>query len=125
MPGIIRKLGQVGLPVRNLERAILFYRDILGLPYIWSDAHMAFFEVADTRLIISIPESPVVDHPGSVLYFDVANIDEAVVILGTRGVVFNDAPHHIGNLGDIAVWMTFFHDTEDNLLALQCERPIR
>lgn len=125
MSELIRKLGQVALPARDLDRAITFYRDMLGLPYIWSNAHMAFFQMQESRLLIEIPEAPEFDHPGSVLYFDVADIDEAVRNLTARGLVFDDLPHHIGDLGDVAVWMTFFHDPEGNLLALQCERPVQ
>lgn len=122
MSGLIRKLGQVALPVRDLDRAITFYQNILGLSYIWSNAHLAFFQMGETRLLLELPESPEFDHPGSVLYFDVGDMDEAVNALSARGLVFDDRPHHIGDLGDVAVWMTFFHDSEGNLLALQCER---
>lgn len=124
MSELIRKMGQVALPARNLDRAIAYYRDVLGLPYIWHNARLALFQVQETRLLIEIPEVPEFDHPGSVIYFDVADIEEAVRELEHRGVVFDDVPHHIGDLGDAAVWMTFFHDPEGNMLALQCERPI-
>ena len=120
----IRRLGQVALPAHNLDRAIAFYRDVLHLPFIWNNDHLAFFQVHDTRLLIEIPEAPEFDHPGSVLYFDVADIEGAVRDLEGRGVVFSTAPHHIGDIGSTAVWMAFFHDSEENLLALQCERPV-
>ena len=123
MSGLIQKLGQVALPVRDLNRAIAFYRDVLGLPFIWGNSNLAFFQMHETRLLLERPEAPEFDHPGSVLYFEVADIDEAVRHLKDRGLAFDDASHHIGDLGEVAVWMTFFHDTEGNVLALQCERP--
>ncbi len=123
MSGLIQKLGQVALPVRDLNRPIAFYRDVLGLRFIWSNSNLAFFQMHETRLLLEIPEAPEFDHPGSVLYFAVADIDEAIHHLKDRGLAFDDDPHHIGDLGEVAVWMTFFHDTEGNVLALQCEQP--
>lgn len=121
---MIRKLGQVALPAHDMDRAIAFYRDLLELPFIWRDEHLAFFQLGGLRLLIEVPESPEFDHPGSVLYFDVEDIDAATAHYKAKGVVFEDNPHHIGDLGDVAVWMTFFRDSEGNLLALQCERPL-
>lgn len=121
--GLIRKLGQVSLPARDIVRAIQFYRDTLGLPYIWNNSRMAFFQVGATRLLIELPEDPEFDR-GSILYFDVEDIDATAATLKARGVLFEDEPHHIGDLGDIAVWMTFFRDSEGNLVGLQCERSI-
>ena len=120
---MIRKLGQAALPVRDIERAKAFYRDILGLPYLWSNEHMAFFDCGGTRLLLEIPEKPEFDHPGSVLYFDVDNVHQAVEEYTARGATFMSPPHHIGDLGNVSVWMAFFRDSEDNLLALQEERP--
>lgn len=123
MEGPIRGLGQVAMPAQDMERAIAFYRDTLGLPFLWTNGQLAFFQVGSTRLLVEKPESAAFDHPGSTLYFEVEDIEEAVRELGARGVIFQGEPHHIGDLGDVAVYMIFFPDTEGNLLALQCERP--
>lgn len=123
MSSVIRQLGQVALPAHDLARSIGFYRDVLGLPFIWSNDRMAFFQVAATRLLIEIPETPAFDHPGSILYFDVADLEEAVRELQAHGLVFDDAPHLIGELGGVAVWMAFFRDPAGNVLALSCEQP--
>ena len=118
----IRRLGQVALPVQNIDRAIAFYRDALGLPFIWSNGRMAFFQLGDVRVLIDLPEEPGGPRMASVLYLDTDDLDGAVSALKGRGVVFRDDPHHIGDLGDMSVWMAFFHDSEGNLLALQEER---
>ena len=124
MPGPLRGLGQVAMPAHDMDRAISFYRDTLGLSFLWSDGRLAFFQVGPTRLLIQKPESPAFDHPGSILYFDVDDIEEAVRELKARGVVFQDEPHHVGDLGDVQVFMAFFPDPEGNLLALQAEKPL-
>ncbi len=119
----IRKLGQAALPVRDVSRAEAFYRDVLGLFHLWSNQHMAFFDCGGTRLMLEVPEKPEFDHPGSVLYFDVDSLDEAVAEYTAKGVTFVEPPHHIGDLGNVSIWMAFFRDSEGNLLALQEERP--
>ena len=123
MPGPIRGLGQVSIPAKDIKRAISFYRDTLGIPFIWNNSRMAFFQTGVTRLLVEIPEDPEFAHC-SILYFDVADIDTAVRELKGRGVIFEDEPHHIGDLGDVSVWMAFFRDSEGNFLGLQSERPI-
>jgi predicted enzyme related to lactoylglutathione lyase len=121
--GVVKGLGQVALPTHDLGRAVEFYRQVVGLPFIWANDHMAFFQMGDVRLMVEIPEAPEFDHPGSVLYLDVRDIDEAVGQLTARGVAFESGPQLVGNLGDVSVWMAFFKDPDGNLLALQSERP--
>lgn len=103
MSSAIRQLGQMALPAHDLARSIRLYRDVLGLPFIWSNDRMAFFQVAATRLLIEFPKTPAFDHPGSILYFDVADL--------------------IGELGGVAVWMACFRDPAGSGLALSCEQP--
>ncbi len=119
---LIRKLGQAALPAYDVDRAVAFYRDVLGFSYLWSNQHMAFFDCGGVRLLLEIPEKPAFDHPGSVLYFDVESVDRAVAEYTRLGVAFDAPPHHVGDLGEVSVWMAFFHDSEGNLLALQEER---
>ena len=123
MAPLVRKLGQVAIRVHDIDRAIAFYRDVLEIPFIWGNRNLAFFQCGDLRLLLDRPEGPEFDHPSSVLYLDVVDIDQAAGILMDRGVSFRDQPHHVGDLGDVAVWMAFFEDSEGNVLALQCERP--
>jgi methylmalonyl-CoA/ethylmalonyl-CoA epimerase len=117
----LARIGQIALPVRDLERAVAFYRDTLGVPFLMQvPPGLAFFDCAGTRLMLSRPERGVEGH-ASVLYFTVDDIRAAHEALTGRGVAFVDEPHLIGRLPDREVWMCFFRDSEENLLALMSE----
>ncbi len=83
--------------------------------------NLAFFDLGGVRLMLSPPEGPEHDHAGSVLYFRVADIRAAHAELSGRGVVFVDEPHAIADMGTYVLWMTFFRDSEGNLLSLMAE----
>jgi len=117
----ISRLGQVSVNVHDLDRAVSFYRDSLGLPLLFTTGNMGFFNCGGVRLMLSPPEKPEFDHPGSVLYFVVEDIKSAHKQLLAKGVSFEGEPHLIARLPDHDLWMAFFHDTEGNLLALMSE----
>lgn len=117
----ISRLGQISVNVHNPERAVAFYRDTLGLPFLFSTGHLSFFNCGGVRLMLTPPEKPEFDHPGSVLYFVVPDIEAAYRQLTAKSVHFEDKPHLIARLPDHDLWMTFFRDSEGNLLALMSE----
>ncbi|KIL42355.1 glyoxalase [Gordoniibacillus kamchatkensis] len=117
----IRKLGQVSVPVKDVARAVVFYRDVLELKLLFQTGNMAIFELDGLRLLFSVAESPEFDHPGSVLYYDVPDIHAAYELLRSRNVEFLGAPHAVGKLGATEVWMAFCRDTEGNVLAIMSE----
>lgn len=117
----LHSIGQVSVTVHDVDRAVKFYRDVLGLPFVWQTNGMAFFMCGDVRLMLSVPEGPEFDGPGSVIYYAVDDIYQAYEDLGSKGVAFKGVPHEIGKLGDVTVYMAFFNDTEGNLLAIQSE----
>lgn len=120
-PGL-SKIGQVSMNARDLDRAVRFYRDTLGIPFLFSaPPGLAFFDLDGVRLMVARPEKQEFDHPGSVLYFTVDDINHMHEVLVARGVVFQQAPHLIARLPDREVWMAFFDDTEGNTLALMSE----
>ncbi len=120
----ISKLEQVAIRVNDLARATSFYRDVLQLPHMFTAGDkLAFFDCAGTRLMLSKPEKPEFDHPGSILYFKVPDIHRAHSQLAARGVSIEDPPHLIAKMGKYDIWMLFFRDTENNLLALTADLP--
>jgi methylmalonyl-CoA/ethylmalonyl-CoA epimerase len=113
------------MTARDLDRAIVFYRDTLGLRFLFrAPPRLAFFDCDGVRLLLDVPEDKEFDHPGSILYFAVDDIRQMHQVLLARGVTFRKEPHLIARLSDREVWMAFFDDTEGNTLALMSEPRI-
>lgn len=119
----LSSIGQISLTAGDVERAKRFYRDTLGLRHLFdAPPKMTFFDCAGIRLLIGEPEDGTM-RPGSVLYFHVADIQEAHETLAGRGVEFIELPHLITRLPQGELWMAFFRDSEGNTLALQSLKP--
>jgi catechol 2,3-dioxygenase-like lactoylglutathione lyase family enzyme len=116
-PGLGR-IGQIAVNARDLDRATAFYRDRLGLPLLFQVPGMAFFRAGDLTLMLGLPSEPEFDHPASILYFDVADIEAAYGALVERGVTFRSKPHVVHRAGDRTMRRAFFDDSEGNTLAL-------
>lgn len=105
----------------DLGRAVAFYRDTLGIPFLFEVPRLAFFDLAGVRLMLSEPEEASQDPPGSILYFDVPDLEAAHRELLDRGVAFDHDPSLIAEMPDHDLWMAFFKDSEGNQLALMSE----
>src|SRR5918998_421288 len=115
----LTQIGQIAINVRDLERAVAFYRDTLGMRFLFqAPGGLAFFDVGGVRLMLGVAEKPEFNHPASILYYKVDDIDAAYLTLKERGVSFIDEPHLIAKLPSHELWMTFFRDSEENVLAL-------
>lgn len=121
MPATVTSLGQVAISTKDVPRALAFYRDALGLKFLFEAGPLAFLMCGDVRIMLSRPESPELDHPSSVLYFRVDDIHAARAELTERGVPFEDEPHLIARMPDHELWMTFFRDPDGNLHGLMSE----
>lgn len=73
----IQNIGQIAINVHDTNRALEFYRDVLGLKLLFTAGQLAFFDCAGVRLMLSPPSSPEYDHPSSILYFKVPDIQSA------------------------------------------------
>jgi catechol 2,3-dioxygenase-like lactoylglutathione lyase family enzyme len=120
------ELAQVTNVVHDIDRAVKFHRDTLGLPLLFqAPPSLAFFQIGSVRLMLSPPENAEQDHPGSVLYLKVKNIDAIHRALAGRGVKFVGKPHRVHEAADYDLWMAFFHDPDNNPMALMEEKPKR
>jgi catechol 2,3-dioxygenase-like lactoylglutathione lyase family enzyme len=121
----LHQIGQIAIPVHDLERAVEFYRDVLGMRFLFRVPNMAFFDCGNVRLMLSIPEAAEFDHRASLLYYKVGDISQAFKELSQREVEFTSEPHLVAGMEDHELWMAFFKDVDDNILALMSEVPLQ
>jgi methylmalonyl-CoA/ethylmalonyl-CoA epimerase len=117
----ITDVGQIAINAKDLQRAIGFYRDVLGLPFLFEIPNAAFFQAGPVRLMIGTAETAEFDHPASILYYRVPDIQAAFTALTAAGVQIVHEPRMIAKMPDHDLWMGFFRDSEDNVAALMSE----
>jgi methylmalonyl-CoA/ethylmalonyl-CoA epimerase len=122
VPVHLDTIGQIALTVRDVERATAFYRDTLGMKFLFSAGHLAFFQCGPTRLMLGTSEQPII-NTGTILYFKVADIEAAHTTLAASGVTFLQKPHLVAKMPDHDLWLAFLKDPDDNTLGLMCEIP--
>lgn len=115
------RIGQIAINAHDLARAVQFYRDTLGMRFLFEVPRMAFFDCGGVRLLIGLPDRAEFDHPASIIYYLVPDIRAAHETLLQRGVGFITAPHLVARLPDHELWLADFRDSEDNVLALMSE----
>ncbi len=116
-------LGQVSRTVRDIDAAVAFYRDVLGLRHLFTAGEFAFFDLDGVRLFLSASTESA-DIGDSVLYFRVADIHAAHALLVARDIVFRGEPHLIHrHPSGVEEWMAFFDDPDGGVLALMSSVP--
>src|SRR3712207_6278038 len=119
----LSKIGQIAINVHDLERAVAFYRDTLGMHFLFqAPGGLAFFDCGGVRLMLGVAEKPEFAHPASIIYYRTDDIIGAYDALRAHGVAFIDEPHLIARMPNHELWMVFFRDSEENVLALMEER---
>jgi methylmalonyl-CoA/ethylmalonyl-CoA epimerase len=122
---LVRRVGQIHVNAHDLDRAVAFYRDRVGLAFQFQVPGMAFFRCGELTLMVGLPVEPEFDHPSSILYFDVADIAEAHRAMAGRGVPFRTAPHAVHREPERELWLADFTDTEGNTMALMCWKHVK
>lgn len=120
----ITGVRQIGLTVSDVARAIPFYRDALGLPFLFSAGpNLAFLDIGGVRLMLAAPEGEFTPGLSSIIYLKVADITAAQAAMAARGVTFTAEPHLVAPMPDHDLWLSAFRDPDGNHLALMCEKP--
>jgi methylmalonyl-CoA/ethylmalonyl-CoA epimerase len=120
----LNQIGQIFVNAKDLDRAIAFYRDMLGMTFLFqAPPGMAFFDCGGIRVMLGVPDRPELAHPASVIYYKVDDIERVYEAFHTRGVEFIIKPHLVASLPTYDLWLADFKDSEDNILALMSEVP--
>ena len=118
-------IGQLMIPVDDLERGVAFYRDVLGLPLLFqAPPQMAFFMCGQVRLLVGVLPPGQKAQRGSAIYFRVAEIHAVHATLAEKGVRFLVAPHVVHRTPQQELWLAEFTDPDGNPLALMAEVAI-
>ncbi len=119
----LSSLLQLSMPVEDIDRAVAFYRDVLGARFLFQAGTLGFFDLDGVRLMLAVPEGEG-GAGGSVLYFRVPDVLAAHGVMRARGVTFEADPHVVHRDDRHELWMAFFKDSEGNLLALSGEKSL-
>jgi catechol 2,3-dioxygenase-like lactoylglutathione lyase family enzyme len=117
----IKQIGQIAIVVHDTDRAVDFYRDALGLKLLFRAGKLAFFDCGGIRLMLTPAEKPELDHPASILYFKVDDIQGTYARLIHRNVKTEEQPHLVAKMPDHDLWLCAFRDCENNLMCLMSE----
>ena len=117
-------IGQIFIRAKDLDRAVRFYRDTLGMAFLFqAPPQIAFFKCGDISVMLGVPEQPELDHAASIIYYLVPDIAVAHATLRDRGVEFAIEPHLVHRAPDHELWLAEFRDSEGNVLALMSRKP--
>ncbi len=114
-------IRQIAVNVKDVERATAFYRDTLGMKFLFQFPGLAFFDAGGVRLMLSKPEDPRFDHATSILYYRVDDIAGAHRTLEARGVRVEEEPRLVAPMSDHDLWISSYRDSEENYFALMSE----
>ena len=118
----LSQIGQISVPVSDVDRAIAFYRDMLGMRFLFkAPPGLGFFDCAGVRLMLDGPAKAQANNYSSVIYYKVPDLNASYEALIAKGVTFEAKPHLIAKMPDHELWMAFFRDPDDNTLALMSE----
>jgi methylmalonyl-CoA/ethylmalonyl-CoA epimerase len=115
----LTEVGQIAVTVQDVERATAFYRDVLGVPFLFSAPGLAFFDLGGTRLMLSRPEG--VEPSSSLLYFRAADIQASYERLLSHGVDFIETPQVVHQTDSYELSIASFYDSEGNVMAIMHE----
>ncbi len=116
------RVVQILLPIEDFEKGVAFYRDILGLPFLFAaPPQMAFFDCGGIRLLVGVMPPGQAAQRGSAIYFQVPDIRAAYSALASKGVAFRAEPHVVNRTPKSELWLAEFADPDGNQLALMSE----
>jgi catechol 2,3-dioxygenase-like lactoylglutathione lyase family enzyme len=118
-----RGIGQIHISVTDLARSVAWYRDVLGLPFLFEFPGMAFFDCGGVRLYLGIPEDESF-RSRPVVYYRVDDVEAACQQITARGGEFGASPHLVHRDDAHELWMASLTDPDGIPVVLMEERPL-
>jgi predicted enzyme related to lactoylglutathione lyase len=119
----LSEIGQIAITVSDVSRALTFYRDILGLTFLFSPGpNLAFLSAGGTRIMLTTPQGAGKVGCNSILYFKVNEITAVHSAIVGRGAINERAPQLAAKMPDHELWLAFLRDPDANLIGLMEER---
>ena len=118
-------VAQIMIPIEDFDRGVSFYRDVLGIPFLFAaPPQMAFFSCGPVRLLVGVMPPGQGMQRGSAIYFKVSDIQSTFAELEAKGVEFVATPHLVNRSPKAELWLAEFKDPDGNQLALMAEIPL-
>jgi predicted enzyme related to lactoylglutathione lyase len=121
-PPILSEIGQIAITVGDVAKATAFYRDVLGLKFLFpAGPNLAFLAAGTVRIMLSTPQGAGEVGKNSILYFKVADLGAAHAAIVARGAKEENGPRLIAKMPDHELWMSAVRDPEGNIVELMSE----
>jgi predicted enzyme related to lactoylglutathione lyase len=119
----LSEIGQIAITVSDVAKVLPFYRDALGLTFLFSPAPtLAFLSAGRVRIMLSTPQGAGTVGANSILYFKVAGIDAVYQAVVGRGAAAEHEPELAARMPDHELWIAFVRDPDGNLVGLMEEK---
>lgn len=123
MEPVLSRIRQIAVTVGNVDEALGFYRDVLGLTFLFrAGPELAFLDAGGVRIMLSTPQGAGAVGANSILYFSVSDIEATHAALVQRGATSERAPALTARMPDHELWVGFLRDPDGNLVGLMEER---
>ena len=117
----ISSIRQIAINVKDLDRARQFYRDTLGLTFLFDAPNLSFFDAGGVRLMLGKAEKTEFDHPASIMYYSVKDIKASHDAIASKGAHVERGPELVAQMPDFDLWISFYKDSEGNYFGLMSE----
>lgn len=123
MKDTVREIGQIAVTVSDVGIALPYYRDILGLTFLFSAGpNLAFLSAGSVRIMLSTPQGAGAVGANSILYFKVEDIESVHAAIVARGAKSERVPQLVAKMPDHELWIGFLRDPDGNLVGLMEEK---
>ncbi|HJQ99796.1 MAG TPA: VOC family protein [Candidatus Polarisedimenticolaceae bacterium] len=118
----VKGVAQLAMTVGNVERSVAFYRDVVGLKFLFTaPPGLGFLECGGTRLMLATRESGGPDEAHPAVYYRVDSVRDAAADLTARGIALHKEPHVIAKLPHADLWLAFILDPDGHLVGFMSE----